>query len=66
MYLPDQKIAIEIDENNHAYRDPKYEQEREQKIRLKLGCEFIRINPDAEHFKLSSCVGKIMRAIMDA
>ncbi|MFM7977762.1 MAG: hypothetical protein ACKPKO_00460, partial [Candidatus Fonsibacter sp.] len=25
LYLPDQKIAIEIDENNHADRDPLYE-----------------------------------------
>ena len=66
LYLPDQKIATEIDENNHAYRDPIYEQEREQYIRLQLGCECIRINLDAEHFKLSSFIGKIMRAIMDA
>ena len=32
MYLPNQKIAIEIDENNHADRDVIYEQERENHI----------------------------------
>ena len=56
LYLPDKKRAIEIDKNNHAYRDPIYEQEREQHIRLKLGCEFIRIHFEAEQFKSSSCV----------
>ncbi|MFM7989330.1 MAG: hypothetical protein ACKPKO_59450, partial [Candidatus Fonsibacter sp.] len=66
LYLPDQKIAIEIDENNHADRDPLYEIEREEYIKKKLGCKFIRINPDAENFKLSSWIGIIMKNIMEA
>ena len=30
-----------------------------------LGCKFLRINPDAPDFKLSSCVGRIMREIVN-
>ncbi|MFM7985831.1 MAG: hypothetical protein ACKPKO_41605, partial [Candidatus Fonsibacter sp.] len=66
LYLPDQNIAIEIDENNHAERDPLYEVEREAYIKNKLGCKFLRINPDADNFKLSSCIGIIMKNIMEA
>ena len=64
LYLPSLKLAIEIDENNHADRDPSYEQAREERIREELGCKFLRINPDASDFKLSSCVGRIMREII--
>jgi very-short-patch-repair endonuclease len=64
LYLPSQKLAIEIDENNHADRDPSYEQEREKSIQEELGCKFLRINPDASDFKLSSCVGRVMREIV--
>ena len=59
-YITDQNIAIEIDEKTHSDRDPIYEQEREQNIKLRLDCELIKINPDAEIFKLSSC-WKIMK-----
>ena len=54
-----------MDENNHADRDPLYEVEREAYIK-KIGCKFIRINPDADNFKLSSCIGIIMKNIMEA
>ena len=32
LYLPTLKLAIEIDENNHADRDPSYEQARQERI----------------------------------
>jgi very-short-patch-repair endonuclease len=64
LYLPRQKLAVEIDENNHADRDPCYEQAREERIRAELGCKFLRINPDAPDFKLSSCVGRIVREVV--
>ena len=64
LYLPGQKLAIEIDENNHADRDPSYEQTRQARREEELGCKFLRINPDAPDFKLSSCVGRIMREII--
>jgi len=64
LYLPDQKLAIEIDEHNHADRDPSYEKEREMYIKAQLGCKFLRINPDSEGFKLSTCIGRIMKEIL--
>ena len=66
LYLPILKLAIEIDENNHADRDPSYEQTRQACIEEELGCKFLRINPDAPDFKLSSCIGHIMREIIHA
>ena len=64
LYLPTLKLAIEIDENNHADRDSSYEQTRQERIEEELGCKFLRINPDAPDFKLSSCVGRITREMI--
>ena len=64
LYLPTLKLAIEIDENNHADRDPSYEQAREERIQEELACKFLRINPDAPDFKLSSWVGRIVSEII--
>ena len=61
LYLLNQKLAIEIDEHNHADRDPTYEREREMYIKAQLGCKFLRINPDSKGFKLSTCDGRIMK-----
>ena len=66
LYLPSLQLAIEIDENNHADRSPSFEQVRQERIQEELGCRFLRINPDASDFKLSSCVGRIMREIVHA
>ena len=64
LYLPNQKLAIEIDENNHADRDAHYEETREQRIKQELGCKFLRINPDAKDFKMSYCIGCVMKEII--
>ena len=64
LYLPDQKLAIEIDEHNHADRDPSYEKEREMYIKAQLGCKFLRIHPYSEGFKLSTCIGRILKEIL--
>ena len=49
-YFPIHKLAIEIDEKGHADRKINYEIERKNKIKEKLGCKFIRINPDKENY----------------
>ena len=66
LYLTDQKLAIKIDESDHDNKDASYEQAREQRIKGEIGCKFLRINPDASYFKLSSCVGRIMREIINS
>ncbi|MFM7983959.1 MAG: hypothetical protein ACKPKO_32005, partial [Candidatus Fonsibacter sp.] len=64
LYLPDQKLAIEIDEHNHADRDLSYEEEREMYIKTQFGCKFLRINPDSEGLKIATCIGRIMREVI--
>ena len=64
-YLPDHRIAIEIDENDHVYRNPKYEKQREKFIQKKLNCKFIRCNPDDPNFNIYSLLGKINLCIVN-
>jgi very-short-patch-repair endonuclease len=63
-YLPKYKIAIEIDEFNHCGRDKNYEKIRETFIKKKLGCIFIRCNPDDKNFKISGLIGRIYSKAM--
>ena len=66
LYLPQQKIAVEIDELGHAGRDPDYEAEREKRITEHLQCKFIRFNPDEANFKMSQCIAKLTHRIFRA
>lgn len=59
-YLPDYKLAIECDEFNHCGRDLDYEIQRENYIKSKLGCKFIRYNPDEKDFNVGDVINKIM------
>lgn len=63
LYLPVQRIAIEIDENGHRHRDEAYERQRERDITQLLCCKFLRFNPDDPKFKLALCVGKVCASI---
>lgn len=64
LYLPDYKLAIEIDEHNHRDRDPHEERCREEYIRRDLGCEFMRINPDASDFNIFKLCAQIANRII--
>ena len=61
LYLPEHKLAIEFDEFNHRDRNQVDEQKREEFIKRVLGCNFLRFNPDAADFKLTTCLGRIAR-----
>jgi very-short-patch-repair endonuclease len=61
LYFIDYKIAIECDEFNHKDRDRKYEIERETFIKKKLGCKFIRYNPDDEDFSVFDVINEIIK-----
>ena len=63
LYLPDHKLALEIDEHGHADRDIEYETKREKVISKALHCEFLRINPDADGFKMSHCIASLTQRI---
>lgn len=62
-YLPNHKIAIEIDENNHNSRNKEYEISRQTRIENELKCKFIRINPDNKQFNIFSFIGDVQSAI---
>ena len=55
----DKNIAIEIDENGHNSYDEEFEIVREQYIKEKLGCDFIRFNPDCKNFNIGTVINKI-------
>ena len=52
MYIPEYKLAIEVDELGHCTRDLKSEIERQKRKEEELGCKFIRINPSRENFDI--------------
>ena len=64
-YFPKYKLAIEIDELGH-HRDDDKEKVRENSPKQKLGCEFIRINPDSEDYDIFVETGKIHDQIADS
>jgi prophage antirepressor-like protein len=66
LYLPDYKIAFEVDEFNHRDRDPKQERCREEFIRRALGCDFIRVDPDAPDFDIFKLMGQFAKKIASA
>ena len=61
LYIPDYRLAIEIDENDHNDRSPDYEENRENFLKKMLNCTFLRFDPDSKYFKLSSCIGEIAK-----
>jgi len=62
-YLPDHKIAIEIDEFGHADRNQIDEVDRQSYIEGKLDCQFIRCNPDDSKFNIFNLIFKVRMAI---
>lgn len=59
LYFHEYKLAIECDENNHSDRNPAYESKRQKYIEKKLGCVFIRFNPDDPNFNILETISKI-------
>ena len=62
LYFIDYKIAVECDEYEHKYQLEE-DKKREEEIKGKLGCEFIRFNPDDKNFNIFLVINKIMRKI---
>ena len=63
-YFPQHKLAIEIDELGHNDIDIDKETTRENKIKEKLQCKFIRINPDKRDYDIFVEIGKIHNHIV--
>ena len=45
LYFHDYKLATEMNENGHSYRNIDYEIKRQKTTEQEAGCKFIRIDP---------------------
>ncbi len=63
LYFKEYRLAIECDENDHNDRDEYYEKTREEYIKNKLKCKFIRFNPDDKDYDIFNLIGKIYKYI---
>ena len=64
LYFFEYKLVIECDEHNHSNRDADYERDREMYIVKKLGCTFLRFNPDSNNFSIMDVISNIHYEIM--
>ena len=62
LYFYDYKLALEIDKNDHDDRDLEYVKKK-AKRQEKLGCEFIRIDPDKKEFDIHKAINEIFRHV---
>ena len=63
LYFHDYKLGLEVDEKGHKDRSIDHEIKRQGAIIEKFGCEFIKINPDAENFNIFKAINEIYRHI---
>ena len=60
MYLPEYKLAIEVDEDHRSVEN---DNERQKIIIDMLGCTFIRIKPYEKNFNIFTVLGEIYKQI---
>jgi hypothetical protein len=63
LYLPKHKIVIECDEFGHKSYNTSDEIKREDFIKGKLQCQFIRFNPCSSDFHLPVLLNTLLKAI---
>ena len=63
LYFPSLNLVIECDQKNHNDYNKQTEKERENYIKDKLGCTFIRFNPDEPGFMIGDVIYKISKFI---
>jgi len=66
LYFPTIRLAVECDERDHKHYDPKREENRENFIRNRIDCEFLRFNPDDKGFNVGNVINEIMQLIYKA
>lgn len=64
LYFSKHKLAIECDEHGHSNRDQDCEKTRQHYIEDKLGCQFIRYNPDSKDYNIFDILNKIHKTII--
>ena len=63
LYFVKYKLAVEIDEYDHKEIDNEKELMRENAIKQKLGCKFIKINPELKNFSITVEINQIFEHI---
>ena len=63
LYFHEYKLAIEVDELGHTYRNINNEIQRQKVLEKEFNCIFIRINPDEKYFNIFKEINKIHRHI---
>jgi very-short-patch-repair endonuclease len=64
LYLKDINLVIECDEMGHEYKNDLSEIIRQKTIESKLGCKFLRFNPDKPGFKFGEILNEIFKHIL--
>lgn len=62
LYFEEINVAVECDEFGHLDREEDDEMERQSYIEEKLGCTFVRFNPDDKNFS----IGKIIKEVRES
>jgi very-short-patch-repair endonuclease len=60
LYFPDDRIAVECDEDGHRRYTQEVERKRQNYIEQKLNCTFVRYNPDAPSFNIGDVINQII------
>ena len=63
MYFHDEKVAMENEENEHSDWSIDYEIKNQKGIEEKVGCKFIRTDPDKENFDVLRSINEKFRHI---
>ena len=63
LYFHDYKLARGNDENGHSDRNIDDEIKRQKVIEQRLGCDFIKTDPDKEDFDIFKAINEIFRHI---
>ena len=66
MYIPEHKIAIEVDEMGHSGYSKSDEVTREEYIKKKLTKNILRINPNENNFRIAKELGKLNKLILNS
>ena len=64
LYFPDQRVAVECDEENaHGGNRAQADARRESTLHAELGCVFVRFRPQRAGFDMSVVINELNRAL---
>lgn len=65
LYLPEIKVVVECDERGHSHHSQWEEEYREAAISEKLGCTFVRYNPDEPGFNIGRVINTLFKMVLE-